>query len=65
MAHVLFELGHCSACLLAVPARRAASGCPFRHFEEAHMRTKLRERKLAAAQIEDVITLIKGNHYQV
>lgn len=40
-------------------------GCPFRHFDEGHLRQKLREKKIANGPIDEVMKYVKEKHYQV
>jgi hypothetical protein len=40
-------------------------GCPFRHFDEGHLRAKLREKKISPGSIDDVMSLVRNKHYQV
>ena len=40
-------------------------GCPFRHFSEMSLRSKLLSRNVATAGIDEIIKLVNGQHFQI
>jgi DNA primase large subunit len=40
-------------------------GCPFRHFDESHLRAKLLQKRITSEGIEDIVRLVRGTHYQI
>ncbi|KAF5306363.1 hypothetical protein FQR65_LT07387 [Abscondita terminalis] len=40
-------------------------GCPFRHFDATNLKHRLCEYGVSKEGVEDILTLVKGSHYQV
>ncbi len=40
-------------------------GCPFRHFDESHLRGKLLQKRVVGEGIEEIMRLVKGMHFQI
>jgi len=40
-------------------------GCPFRHFDEEHLRTSLRKQHVSELDIESILQLKEQGHYQI
>ena len=40
-------------------------GCPFKHFSESGLRTKLVSKNVQSSGIEEIIKLVHGQHFQV
>lgn len=47
------------------PASGDAHGCPFKHWDENHVRAKLSKMKVGTREIKDIVNLVKSGDYQV
>jgi len=55
----------CIKIIQSTPGPGDHHGCPFRHFDEAHLRVKLRGHKCTTQQVDEIMSLVKGHHYQI
>jgi len=47
------------------PASGDAHGCPFKHWNENHVRAKLSKMKVGSRDIKEIVNLVKSGDYQV
>ena len=40
-------------------------GCPFRHFSQGNLESKLYSERLGAVQVNEIMNLVRDRHYQV
>lgn len=40
-------------------------GCPFRHFSHENLATRLYRDKFSAAQVNEILDLVRNRHYQI
>jgi DNA primase large subunit len=47
------------------PAAGQSHGCPFRHWDEAHVRARLSKLKVKGSDINRIVETVQGGHYQI
>jgi DNA primase large subunit len=55
----------CMKIINAQPGAGDHNGCPFKHFDEQHLRNRLRDRKVKNESIDEILQLVRDKHYQV
>lgn len=55
----------CIKIIQSTPGPGDHHGCPFRQFDEAHLRSTLRLKKVTQQAIDEIMALVKNNHYQI
>mmetsp|Transcript_24278 Transcript_24278/g.34262 ORF Transcript_24278/g.34262 Transcript_24278/m.34262 type:complete len:493 (-) Transcript_24278:370-1848(-) len=55
----------CLKIIQGAPAPGDHHGCPFRHFDEQNLKSKLRSKRVGKTEIDEITELVKGMHYQV
>jgi DNA primase large subunit len=55
----------CIKIIQSAPGAGDHHGCPFRQFEEANLKSKMRGKNFTNQQMEEVLSLVKGQHFQI
>lgn len=55
----------CMKIIQSAPGVGDSHGCPFKHFDEAHLRAKLRQKRVGILEMDEIIDLVKGSHFQI
>ena len=55
----------CIKIIQGTPGPGDHHGCPFRQFEEATLRVKMKQKNFTQPQCDEVLSLVKGQHYQI
>ncbi|EGD72835.1 DNA primase large subunit [Salpingoeca rosetta] len=49
----------------SAPSTGDAHGCPFKHYNEQNLKTKLMAYKVPTATIHEIVQLVRGSHFQL
>jgi len=55
----------CMKIIRATPGNGEYHSCPFKQFDESHLRATLRKKKISGNSIEEIIKLTKGFHFGI